>query len=74
MKGGKARGWLPQMVLTMARSRLLRPMVTMMTEMMGSPMSGRSTRRSTTTPRAMETSRVSTSASGHTSPNWAIMA
>ncbi len=59
---GSGRVSVPQIPCTMARSTLERPRVTMITEMIGSPMSGRSTRRSSTRPRMAENAKVSSSA------------
>ena len=47
-------------------------MVTMITEMIGSPIMGLSTRRSTMTPSRTEATRVSSIPRGHTSPNSTI--
>ncbi len=74
MKGGKACGTLPQMALTMAFRTLLRPMVTMMTEMIGSPIIGRRTKRSTSTPSATATRMVRIMPIGQAMPNCPIIA
>ncbi len=59
---GIGRVSVPQIPCTMARSTLERPSVTMITEMIGSPISGRSTSRSSTMPRIAEKPKVSSSA------------
>jgi len=47
---------------TIARRMLERPSVTMITEMIGSPISGRSTARSRASPSKVENAKVSSSA------------
>ena len=56
---GKGRVSLPQVMLSTPRMTLANPNVTMITEMMGSPMRGRSTPRSMTSPSRTATPRVS---------------
>ena len=59
---GNGRVSLPHVMLSTPRTTLAKPKVTMMTEMIGSPMSGRSTPRSMTSPSRIATTSVSGSA------------
>ena len=62
---GKGRVSVPQMPCTIALSTLESPSVTMITEMIGSPMSGRRTTRSSAIPSPMEKARVSKKAAAN---------
>jgi hypothetical protein len=69
-KEGKARPVVPQIALTKAVSTLARPIVTMITDMMGSPIIGRKIKRSTTTPNKTAAIRVSSTPMVQGSPIW----
>ena len=68
MKSGNARGRVPQMIWTIAPRTAASPIVTMITEMTGSPTIGRRMSRSMTTPSAMPTATATPTPTYHGDP------
>ena len=71
MNAGAASGAVPQIAPMSARSSAARPIVTMIIEMAGRPISGRSTSRSISIPPTAASATVSTTAIGHANPSCA---
>ncbi len=74
MNSGNARGVVPQMMRTSAPSTWASPIVTMITEMIGWPTSGRRIRRSTTIPSTIATSTAPSTAKAQCSPASTVSA
>jgi hypothetical protein len=73
MKSGNGRGRVPQMICTIAASTAASPMVTMITEMTGSPTIGLRMRRSMTSPSAIPTSTATPMPANQGSPTSTSM-